>query len=84
MKKFSAIVFAVLALWGGTAVYAQELTLVDLNVRSFQTKKHGESHQSISEDLSEYVKLFKNENPDILTINEVETGTSRMGRENMS
>ncbi|MCF0176244.1 MAG: endonuclease/exonuclease/phosphatase family protein [Bacteroidales bacterium] len=84
MKKFIVLVSAVLALWGGTAVCAQQLTLVDLNVRSFQTKIHGTSHQAISENLDEYVKLFKAENPDILTINELETGTSRMGRENMT
>ena len=84
MRKSTAILSAVLALFGSTALSAQKLTLVELNIRSFETVKNGSTQHLIVDDISDYVTLFKSANPDIIFLNEFETGTSRIGRENMS
>ncbi len=61
---------------------AQQLTLVDWNIRSFE-KSNG-AGQTLVEDIYEYVDLLKNSGADVITLNEFETGTSRMGKEKMA
>ena len=73
---------AVTALLLSGALSAQTLTLMDFNVRSFEESSG--SGQTLVEDISDYIEFFRNENPDIVTLNEFENYTSRMGRDRMS
>ncbi len=73
---------AVTALLLSGALSAQTLTLMDFNVRSFEVSN--ESGQTLIEDISDYIEFFRNQDPDIITLNEFENYTSRMGRDRMS
>ena len=84
MRKLISVLSAALAVLGSTAVSAQQITLVELNIRSFETVKNGSTQHLIVDDISDYVELFKSADPDIICLNEFETGTSRIGRENMA
>lgn len=70
------------ALFFPVSLMAQQLTLVDWNIRSFE-KSNG-AGQALVEDIQEYVDLLKNSGADVITLNEFETGTSRMGKEKMA
>lgn len=73
---------AVSALLLSGALSAQTLTLMDFNVRSFEeTTTTG---QLLVDDISDYIEFFRDENPDIITLNEFENYTGRMGRDRMS
>ncbi|MCM1503465.1 MAG: endonuclease/exonuclease/phosphatase family protein [Bacteroidales bacterium] len=61
---------------------AQQLTLVDFNIRSFE-KSNG-AGQTLVDDIYEYVDFLKAADADVITLNEFETGTSRMGKEKMA
>ncbi|MCM1178144.1 MAG: endonuclease/exonuclease/phosphatase family protein [Clostridium sp.] len=61
---------------------AQQLTLVDFNIRSFE-KSNG-AGQTLVDDIYEYVDFLKSADADVITLNEFETGTSRMGKEKMA
>ena len=75
--------FAVCAgLLFSAAASAQQITVVDWNIRSFE-KSNG-SGQTLVEDITEYVDFLKGTQADIITLNEFETGTSRMGKEKMA
>lgn len=58
---------------------AQHITVADWNIRSFE--KSVGNNQILQDDITEYVDLLKGLDADIITLNEFETGTSRMGRE---
>lgn len=61
---------------------AQQLTLADWNIRSFE-KSNG-AGQTLVDDIQEYVDFLKDMDADVITLNEFETGTSRMGKEKMA
>ncbi|MCF0176975.1 MAG: endonuclease/exonuclease/phosphatase family protein [Bacteroidales bacterium] len=84
MNRITAILTLAISLLGSTAVYAQQITLVEWNIRGFETKKKDAGAKLLVEDIREYVDLFKSANPDVLCLNEFQTGTSRIGRENMA
>lgn len=53
----------------------------DWNVLSFEMT---DKSNQIDFIVDEYVDLIKAQNPDIVCINELETGTSRMGKEKLT
>lgn len=63
------------------ALSAQQLKVVDWNIRSFEK---GSNPQVLQEDIEEYVNFLKETEADIICLNEFETGTSRMGKEKMA
>lgn len=73
---------AVSALLLSGVLSAQTLTLMDFNVRSFEVSN--ESGQTLVDDISDYIEFFREQDPDILTLNEFENYTSRMKRDRMS
>jgi hypothetical protein len=60
---------------------SQEMTVMDWNVLSLE--KQDKSGQN-GFPIDDFVEVFKKYNPDILCLNEFETGTSRVGKEKMA
>ena len=58
-----------------------QLKVLDWNVLSFEMT---DKSNQIDFIVDEYVDLIKAQNPDIVCINELETGTSRMGKEKLT
>ena len=58
-----------------------QLKVLDWNVLSFEMTDKSNQIEFI---VDEYVDLIKAQNPDIVCINELETGTSRMGKEKLT
>lgn len=57
-----------------------QIKIMEWNVLSFEmTDKTNQTHFYVDE----YVALIKEQNPDILCLNELESGTSRMGKEKL-
>ncbi len=59
----------------------RKLKVLDWNVLSFEMT---DKSNQIDFIVDEYVDLIKAQNPDIVCINELETGTSRMGKEKLT
>lgn len=58
-----------------------QLKVMEWNVLSFEMT---DKSNQIDFIVDEYVDLIKAQNPDIVCINELETGTSRMGKEKLT
>jgi len=83
-KRYFIILSLVLSLSTAVSALAQnvKLKVLDWNVLSFQrTDKSGESSGF---PVADHLALIKAQNPDVICLNEFETGTSRMGKEKMS
>jgi endonuclease/exonuclease/phosphatase family metal-dependent hydrolase len=57
-----------------------QLKVMDWNVLSFEMT---DKSNQITFDIDQYVTLIKAQDPDILCLNELESGTSRMGKEKL-
>lgn len=78
----AAVVSAAMLFTSGLFAQGVTIRLVSWNVRSFEVTT--DTGQNLTDDISEYIELLKNSDADVITLNEFENSTSRMGRDRMA
>ena len=84
MNKFLRffVLTALMVIPSGLFAQPVSIKVLDWNVLSFEkTDKSGQNAGFIIDD---HVSLIREQNPDVVCLNEFETGTSRMGKEKMA